>query len=216
MILARPHRLLAFIVIAALAALAAVLPAHSHAASPRTWAQYHYISVFNDAWANYDVGSSIEWPVGLVDLSGVTTQENFNYVLCAYAGYCTPGSTEYLYAMNDNVYMTLDDSGQKTAVPWCGQDNHYRVYAPSDLYFYNTSWGRYVVVSGHQDYNEVGVGCGAKMFGYCERVERHILDTLPGPECRECTWIDNWEPLRYDDAGTHIWLNSGYFSQFYF
>jgi hypothetical protein len=157
--------------------------------------------------------NNVDWAMSIIAYNNASinkfksTMDNFNYGATSsdakHASLHDAGNTPAGYFEWDN------DKGKKIILcPAWNSTPHYRVYADSNDYLYQTGRGAYVLASTHRDRDECGGG--NKAFYDSETVEGGItnnLDTYYTVYHDRYFW-NNYEPYR--SQGTHIWDNNGY------
>jgi hypothetical protein len=172
-----------------------------------------------DYMYNYDFESvdlrrdNVDWAMSIIAYNNASINkfkskmDTFNY------GWTSTDSKHALMHDNGDTppgYFEWDgDRGKKIIeCPAFGSTPHYRVYADTNDYLYQTGRGSFVVASTHRDRDECGGG--NKSFYDSETVEGGITHNLSSlyPAYHDRYFWNNYEPYRAQ--GTHIWDNNGY------
>lgn len=177
------------------------------------------IRIGGDQFYNWDnlstscaCSTNVDWPVTVIFRQNASVNSAKSAV-----GLNLFGSPMY-HRGNDGAGWFWDsDGGLKAQFDGAGVSGrpdfyHMRFYAPpSTDYYYNTTWGRYVLATTHIDVDE---GWSSAQFGWSETAEEWFAARLRNrgySVTEDAYWIannDSWPSGRW--SANYYYLNNGY------
>lgn len=185
-----------FLVVCMLTTLLGISQSAATAAPSWHASNFTTLGLGGDIWWNYDsstqqydpnvdptnASAHTDWPLTQFFWHNGTTVRT-QLALCSsgtFDDYCSGGGSNHnLRALDTGSWFwsTNPEGGRKNGNPCNGWDIHYVGYPGQNAYgqaFYNTSWGFWVPISTHYDYND-GSGCtGNTQFGYSDQAEANL------------------------------------------